>query len=187
MVWVWVWVWFGFGFHRNFLVWVWVLPKPKKWFRSFTNFNKTKIGRKCQNWKMRLFCVIFKQCCSFYGLWVYEEDWWKAIFLRKRRKKKTFSSYIVHWWCCLCLGLLSLDTQATQHSVRKSQKKSHSTLRAKRAFEHFEWKKFIKNVKNRPFLELGPFLDFVRSKCKCSSLRSQCWMRLFGRFSNTVT
>ena len=27
---------------------------------------------------------------------------------------------------------------------------------------------------------------FVHSKCKRSSLRSQCWMRLFGWFSNTV-
>ena len=27
---------------------------------------------------------------------------------------------------------------------------------------------------------------FVHSKCKRSSLRSQCWMRLFWRFSNTV-
>ena len=27
---------------------------------------------------------------------------------------------------------------------------------------------------------------FVHSKCKRSSLRSQYWMRLFGRFSNTV-
>ena len=27
---------------------------------------------------------------------------------------------------------------------------------------------------------------FVYSKCKLSSLRSQCWMRLFWRFSNTV-
>ena len=28
---------------------------------------------------------------------------------------------------------------------------------------------------------------FVHSKCKRSSLRSQCWMRLFGWFSNTVS
>ena len=33
------------------------------------------------------------------------------------------------------------------------------TLQVKRAFEHFEWTKFIKNVKNRPFLDLGSFLD----------------------------
>ena len=30
------------------------------------------------------------------------------------------------------------------------------------------------------------FLTFVHSKCKRSSLRSQCWMRLFLWFSNTV-
>ena len=30
-------------------------------------------------------------------------------------------------------------------------------------------------------------LTFVHSKCKRSSLRSQCWMRLFLWFSNTVT
>ena len=29
-------------------------------------------------------------------------------------------------------------------------------------------------------------LTFVHSKCKCSSLRSQCWVRLFLWFSNTV-
>ena len=29
-------------------------------------------------------------------------------------------------------------------------------------------------------------LTFVHSKCKCSLLRSQCWMRLFLWFSNTV-
>ena len=29
-------------------------------------------------------------------------------------------------------------------------------------------------------------LSFIHSKCKRSSLRSQCWMRLFLRFSNTV-
>ena len=29
-------------------------------------------------------------------------------------------------------------------------------------------------------------LTFIHSKCKCSSLRSQCWMRLFLWFSNTV-
>ena len=32
----------------------------------------------------------------------------------------------------------------------------------------------------------GVFLSFVHSKCKRSSLRSQCWMRLFLWFSNTV-
>ena len=34
---------FRFGFHRNFLVWVWVLPKPKKWFRSFTAKNEPDV------------------------------------------------------------------------------------------------------------------------------------------------
>ena len=29
-------------------------------------------------------------------------------------------------------------------------------------------------------------LTFVHSKCECSSLRSQCWMRLFLWFSNSV-
>ena len=33
---------------------------------------------------------------------------------------------------------------------------------------------------------VDPCLTFVHSKCKRSSLRSQCWMRLFLWFSNTV-
>ena len=36
-------------------------------------------------------------------------------------------------------------------------------------------------------IQLGYYwLTFVSSKCKCSSLRSHCWMRLFPWFSNTV-
>ena len=33
---------------------------------------------------------------------------------------------------------------------------------------------------------LAFLMNFVHSKCKRSSLRSQCWMRHFRRFSNTV-
>ena len=42
----------------------------------------------------------------------------------------------------------------------------------------------------QPATEIEPFLafywTFVHSKYKCSSLHSQCWMRLFLWFSNTV-
>ena len=41
-----------------------------------------------------------------------------------------------------------------------------------------------KNRQIAPFLAF--LLTFVYSKCKRSSLRSQCWMRLFLWFSNTV-
>ena len=44
------------------------------------------------------------------------------------------------------------------------------------------WKIPIFNCENSSIL---PFLTIL--KCKCSSLRSQCWMRLFSRFSSTVT
>ena len=55
-----------------------------------------------------------------------------------------------------------------RHSGWKSQKKSHFQKITK--FDHF-WH-FSST--------------FVHSKCKCSSLRSQCWMRLFLWFSTTV-
>ena len=54
------------------------------------------------------------------------------------------------------------------HSVEKSPKKSHSWKLAK--IDQF-WRFWG---------------TFVHLKCKCSSLRSQCWMRLFLWFSNTV-
>ena len=48
----------------------------------------------------------------------------------------------------------------------------------------------LKIIKNVAFLNVGIFhqfwLIFVHSKCKLSSLPSQCWMRLFLWFSNTV-
>ena len=43
------------------------------------------------------------------------------------------------------------------------------------------WKITIFNCENSSIL---PFLTIL--KCKCSSLRSQCWMRLFSRFSDTL-
>ena len=36
------------------------------------------------------------------------------------------------------------------------------------------------SVFHKPFLV--SLVTFLHSKCKCSSLRSQCWMRLFGDF-----
>ena len=43
---------------------------------------------------------------------------------------------------------------------------------------------FSKTRQNELFLAF--WSTFVHSKCKRSSLRSQCWMRLFRGFSNTV-
>ena len=43
---------------------------------------------------------------------------------------------------------------------------------------------FFKNSPNWQFLAF--LINFSHSKCKRSSLRSQCWMRLFLWFSNTV-
>ena len=113
------------------------------------------------------------------------------------------------------------------HSVWKSQKKSHSTLRAKRDTFTFcvdkIWLKMPKMVNFGEFLKTWSLLPksvtrqvtfkrtkmvanaknqngqnsqnwrflaflwtFGHSKCKRISLRSQCWMRLFLWFSNTV-
>ena len=45
----------------------------------------------------------------------------------------------------------------------------------------------LQSFKKRQIDHFWPFwLTFVHSKCKRSSLRSQCWRRLFLRFSNTV-
>ena len=44
--------------------------------------------------------------------------------------------------------------------------------------------KVFKTCQNWPFLAF--FMTFCPLKCKRSSLRSQCWMRLFLWFSNTV-
>ena len=53
-----------------------------------------------------------------------------------------------------------------------------------------QWLKIIQNVAFQKVAKMDHYwhfyLTFVHSKCKCSSLRSQCWMRLFGQFSNTV-
>ena len=47
------------------------------------------------------------------------------------------------------------------------------------------WKDTTRGLRLKPFL-VWLKLTFVHSKCKRSSLRSQCWMRLFLWFSNTV-
>ena len=71
----------------------------------------------------------------------------------------TFSDFSVS---CLCLLLVN----SRRHSVWKSPKMSHFSFFTKMDhFWHFQW-------------------TFVHSKCKRSSLRSQCWMRLFLWFSN---
>ena len=89
-----------------------------------------------------------------------------------------------------------------RHSVWKSPKMSHLS------FYHFgilyqflsDFMDFIIDLSgNTVLLQASGFqkpakMDhfwhfywtFVHSKCKRSSLRSQCWMRLFGRISNSV-
>ena len=69
---------------------------------------------------------------------------------------------MVKWSCCRDFF------SSCHHSGWKSPKKSHFQKITK--FDHF-WH-FSST--------------FVHSKCKCSSLRSQCWMRLFLWFSTTV-
>ena len=56
------------------------------------------------------------------------------------------------------------------HSVGKVSQMSHFSFSKNRQMDyswHFSW-------------------TLVHSKCKCSSLRSPCWMRLFQWFSNNV-
>ena len=65
----------------------------------------------------------------------------------------------------------------------------------KAGVDFFWWSQCLKIIQNVAFqfLNFGIFdhfwhfgATFVHSKCKHCSLRSQCWMRLFRRFSNTV-
>ena len=52
---------------------------------------------------------------------------------------------------------------------------------------HFVWPQPLGFQKLAKWDQIWHFQwTFVHSKCKRSSLRSQCWMRLFLRFSNTI-
>ena len=99
----------------------------------------------------------------------------------------------------LLLFILSTPVQVSfrkpiWHSVWKILKMSHFS------FSILTFSTNFCNIKNdlsgntvwgfQKVAKMGYFWHFwwtfVYSKCKRSSLRSQCWTRLFGRFSNTV-
>ena len=72
------------------------------------------------------------------------------------------------WLKNVILAALQYIYERWAHSVWKSPKMSHFWFFAKMDhFGHSSW-------------------TFVRSKCKGSSLRWQCWMRLWGRFSHNM-
>ena len=63
----------------------------------------------------------------------------------------------------------------------------------KAGVDFFWWSQCLKIIQNVAFLNFGIFdhfwhfeATFVHSKCKDSSLRTQCWNRLFRRFLNTL-
>ena len=122
--------------------------------------------------------------------------WWKGINLLKlqatnpRKLQSNVSQFHTKKHVAISLIFLRRTTKSHQHSVWKSSKMSHLNFRIL-AFSTYFWP--IKTdlsgntvwppasaVQKSPKYTIFAFsITFVHSKYKRSSLRSQCWMRLF--------